>query len=604
MQLRPYQQDAADAAINHIRKSTTPCVIEAPTGAGKSWIIAKIAHVVWQMSGKKVLVLAPSGELVQQDHEKYLATGERASMYSASTGNKDLRHPVVFGSPLSVKNNLRRFTGYAAVIIDEAHGITPTIRAIIDHLRSDNDKLRVIGLSATPHRMGTGYIYACDYQTGYLDESESIDPFFEMLVYRIEAQLLIDEGFLTPPVFQETGEHYDTSGLTLNRTGNWDAATVDRAFVGQGRKTSHIVADIVDKSRSRQGVMVFAATIKHANEVAESLPPELTRVVTGDTPKPERDKILADFKTRRIKYLVNVAVLTTGFDAPHVDVVAILRATESAGLLMQIIGRGLRIDPEKRDCLILDYAENIERHFPGGDVFAPEIKARRKGTAEPITATCPLCSHDNEFSQRQNPEGYGVTSDGYFTDLAGAKIEFEGQFLPAHYGRRCTGFAIAAGKVARCEYKWSFKECPECGHENDIAARFCTSCRGEIVDPNEKLRIEAAHIASDPYATKFADVDQISMRAWPGRDGKPDTLRVDYHIENNSISHWYAPNSNSQWIRSKWEQFCIGVWGEILSSVDDAISKKDRASTPAKIAYRKKRGSKYFEIVSVEYEFS
>lgn len=604
MQLRPYQKDAATAALAHIKKSLSPCVIEAPTGAGKSWIIAAIAKAIRDMSGKKVLILAPSGELVTQDHEKYLATGEPASIYSASTGNKDLRHPVVFGSPLSVKNNLRRFSGYAAVIIDEAHGITPTIRGIIEHLRNDNDKLRVVGLSATPHRMNTGYIYACDYEMGYLDEDQSIDPYFDLLVYRISAQMLIDDGYLTKPVFEATRESYDTTGLKLNRTGNWDAKTVDRAFVGQGRKTSHIVADVVAKSQNRQGVMLFAATIKHAQEVCESLPPEITRLVTGETPAAERERILADFKARRVKYLVNVAVLTTGFDASHVDHVAILRATESAGLLMQIIGRGLRIDDNKPSCLISDYAQNIERHFPHGDVFAPEIKARRNGTSEPIEVTCPLCAHENNFSRRPNPDEYDITADGYFADMTGAKIEFEGQFLPAHFGRRCAGFVLAGGQLARCGYKWSFKECPECGHENDIAARFCTACRGEIVDPNEKLRIEAAKIAADPYAVKFADVDQITIQQWPGRDGKPDTLRVDYHIDNDSISHWYAPDGSSQWIRSKWEQFSIGVWGEILDGVDDAVSKRDRARTPFKIAYRKKRGSKYNEIVGVEYAIS
>ena len=102
--------------------------------------------------------------------------------------------------------------------------------------------------------------------------------------------------------------------------------------------------------------MLFAATVRHAEEVMASLPPDLSAMITGDTPKGERASIIARFKARRIKYLVNVAVLTTGFDAPHVDVIAILRKTESVGLLQQIIGRGLRLHDDKRDCLVLDYA--------------------------------------------------------------------------------------------------------------------------------------------------------------------------------------------------------------------------------------------------------
>ncbi len=133
MTLRPYQADAAQAALDWMKRSTAPFIIDAATGAGKSHIIAEIAAVIHSMTGKRVLCLAPSAELVTQNREKYLATGNRASMFSASAGAKELRHPVVFGSPLTVKNRVSRFKEhYALVILDEAHGITPTVREIID----------------------------------------------------------------------------------------------------------------------------------------------------------------------------------------------------------------------------------------------------------------------------------------------------------------------------------------------------------------------------------------------------------------------------------------------------------------------------------------
>jgi len=119
MKLRHYQQDAVDAVIAWIRKSTKPCCVEAPTGCGKSHVIAAIAHWINKQSKKKVLVIAPTGELVEQDYEKYLATGEPASMFSASVGRKELRHHVVFGSPLTVANSLNMFSNYAAVLVDE-----------------------------------------------------------------------------------------------------------------------------------------------------------------------------------------------------------------------------------------------------------------------------------------------------------------------------------------------------------------------------------------------------------------------------------------------------------------------------------------------------
>ena len=159
MTLRPYQQNAHDAAWQHMRTSVDPCLIEAATGAGKSHVIAELAKTVYITTGKKVLCLAPSAELVTQNREKYIASGHKASMFSASAGAKDLRHDVVFGSPLTVKNRISRFqSGYAAVVIDEAHGLTPTIKGIIDAMRDGNPMLRVLGLTATPYRLGSGYI--------------------------------------------------------------------------------------------------------------------------------------------------------------------------------------------------------------------------------------------------------------------------------------------------------------------------------------------------------------------------------------------------------------------------------------------------------------
>ena len=127
--------------------------------------------------------------------------------------------------------------------------------------------------------------------------------------------------------------------------------------------------------------MLFAATVQHAKEVLDSLPPSLSAIHHGrKSPKADRDRIIEQFKAQKIKYLVNVDVLTTGFDADHVDVIALLRATESVSLLQQIIGRGLRIRHGKDDCLVLDYAQkNIDRHCPDGDVFNPTIKTKSAG---------------------------------------------------------------------------------------------------------------------------------------------------------------------------------------------------------------------------------
>ena len=198
MTLRWYQKEAADVAWDWVRQCIDPCVIEAATGAGKSHIIAALAERIHAHSKKRVLCIAPSSELVEQNYKKYLDTGNKASIFSASV-RKEMRYPVIFGTPGTVINAIRRFQDFAAVIVDEAHGVTPTLIKIIESMQKSNPKLRVIGLSATPYRLGTGYIYARDSDGTMIDEA--ISPFFHTRVYCVDAKTLIGEGFLTQPVF-------------------------------------------------------------------------------------------------------------------------------------------------------------------------------------------------------------------------------------------------------------------------------------------------------------------------------------------------------------------------------------------------------------------
>lgn len=599
--LRPYQQAAFEAVINWIKSCLDPVLVEAATGSGKSHIIAAIANEIHRMSGKKVLCIAPSGELTEQNFFKYTSLGERASIFSASLGKKDMRHNVVFATPGTASNQVRKFgKQFSAIIIDEAHGVTPTLLKIVDHMRSQNPKLRVVGLSGTPYRLGTGYIYGNHFEHGAMQDA--IDPFFHTLVSHIGARELIDQGYLTPPVFDTTADHYDTAGLEKTRSGQWSAATVDQAFTGRGRKTAGIVADVVEKSRNRRGVMIFAATIEHAEEVMESLPPALSRLVTGKTDKKERRQTIADFKAQRIKYLVNVGVLTTGFDAPHVDVIAIMRATESVALLQQIIGRGLRLCDGKRDCAVLDYGENLERHCPGGDVFDPEIKTHVSGDGEKMPVNCVLCGFTNEFSARKNDEGFGVDDEGYFTDLAGQRIEIEeGVPLPAHYGRRCQGEILIAGNHQQCGQMWSFKACPECETENDVAARYCRKCRHELIDPNEKLKEEAMRMASDPYRLRIAEITGWFMSEHTSQKGDA-MIKVRYDIAEHphEIYEFIAPEHPSHWMRKRAQDWCKNVFGEQLPDNQAILDGYQDATMPHQIAFSKKQGSKFWEVRGVE----
>lgn len=561
--LRDYQQQAHDSAITWLRQSVEPCLIESATGSGKSHIIAAIAETLHKISkGKHILCLAPSAELVEQNRNKYLATGNPASTFSASAGGKCLRHPVVFGTPGTVKNSIRRFgSQFCAVVVDECHGMTPTVKYIIDELRAINPQLRVIGTTATPYRLGEGFIYATD-EDGKPTSERAKNLYFAKKVFTITAPQLIKRGFLTPPtVGAINAENYETLHIQTNSMGKFAQAEIDQAFHGHGRKTAAIVADIVAQARYRKGVMIFAATVQHAHEVMASLPPSLSAIVTADTPKAERKRILARFKAResdKIKYLVNVSVLTTGFDAPHVDLIAILRKTESVGLLQQIIGRGMRIDEGKQDFLLLDYAQNIEAHCPDGDLFAPVIKVRFGGGGESSTvkAECPSCKIENEFTARENDEGFEIDKQGYFIDLDKNRITTPSGDMPAHYGRRCMALHPApGGKLIQCDYRWTFKECPHCLADNDIAARYCATCKGEIIDPNKKLIADFRALKKDPTKIQTDKIVSWEHLRTVSRAGN-NCLRVDYVTEYRRFSIWYMPDAEKGKNYATWVQFC------------------------------------------------
>jgi DNA repair protein RadD len=558
MILRPYQVEAYNAAISWIKKSVEPAIIEAAGGAGKSLIISAIAKTVRELSGKKILCLQPNAELLHQNRGKYLATGNPASVFSASGGGKCLRHDVIFATPISVKNKISRFGGeFSLIVLDEAHLISPSIIAIIDAIRLKNPKVRVIGLSATPMRLTSGYIYATD-EAGR-PVAEARDPYFAKRIYTITAQELIDGGWLIPPTVTDIGgEHYDTLSMQVNGRGKFDPKAVDQAYHGHGRKTAAIVAEIVAKCQNRLGVMLFAATIQHAEEVYASLPKELTGIVTSNTKKDDRKKIVEAYRDRRIKYLVNVGCFTTGFDVPHTDVVALLRKTESVSLLLQIIYRGMRLSPDtgKTDFWLMDYALNLEFHCDSGDIFNPNIKASFKAATEStIEVCCPSCGIEQEFSARDNKDGFGVSSDGYFLDLDGNKIRSEFGDIPAHHGRRCRALLpVGGGKLDQCGYRWTFKECPTCGGDNDIAARYCAHCRAELIDPNLQLRIEYKRAKKDLSLIQCDRIVNIRSTPMQGKSGP--MLRVDIQTEYRLFSVWYHTESEKPWFRKEYQLYC------------------------------------------------
>lgn len=606
MALRPYQQDAVNAAISWMKKCIMPACMELSVGAGKSWILAYIASWVYENTGKKTLVFQPSRELVEQNYEKFLATGKKASIFSASAGSKCMRHNVIYATPGTVKGSLSRFgDAFGVVLIDECDQTTPTIRMIIDSMRKANPNLRVIGVTGTPYTTRNGFIYRYDLDGSFVPEDQARDPYYNSLLYRIKTRDLIDMGFLTMAhADPEMIASYKTGSLQLNSRGKFDPKDVEKVFEGRGRLTSQIIKDVVSHSSGRMGVMIFAATVQHAKEIMESLPPENSRMIGGDVNMKEKDRerLISDFKNRKFKYIVNVQTLNVGFDAPHVDTIAILRKTESARLFQQIMGRGLRLHDEKTECLILDYAENVDFHNLHDDLFTPEIRVRGgKSESFIVEASCPECSFVNEFSGRPNPDEYQVSVDGYFLDLAGHPIATDNGPMPAHFGRRCTGQVkslLHRGVYERCEYRWTSKECPDCKHPNDIAARYCESCKAEIIDPNAKLQMEFQKVKADPYEISTDRILFWTASKSVSQSGK-DTLVCEYTTDYRTFKIWYTPESRHPKAQYAWKSLNDAVYsGHVAPDVDTFLQYLDKGRQPETITCHRERGSKFFRVIA------
>lgn len=542
-QLRDYQQNAVDISIQYMRKNNEPALLSLATGAGKSLICAEIARIMHSISKKKVLCLCPTAELVEQNHEKYLLTGNEASIYSASIG-KSLRHDVIFATEGTWKSVAKeQGENFAVIILDEAHRITPTIKKIIEDMKIGNPNIRVVGMTATPYRMNTGYLYEIDDNNNLVDDA--IEPYFKKLLFRVTTQELIDQGFLTPVKIGKIGaEQYDTNNLKTNSSGNFTQESLDEAFVGHGRKTAEIVADVINQANAMQakGVMFFAATVDHAHEIMASLPAYNSALVTGETSKSDRKKIIKDFKAMRIKYLVNVSVLTTGFDAPHCDVCAVLRRTESPSLLQQIIGRVLRLFNGKEYALYLDYAGNIETFFPDGDIFNPKITTVKSKESVKHSILCPDCNNTNEVTLRPLPTGYTFNEFGYILDLAGDIVlhETEGKPFPAHFTRRCSHVEVKGHNVfERCNYYWSYKECSECGHKNDLTARRCEACSHEMINPNDKLIADFQAFKKDLSQVQTDDITFIRRKETKSKGGQP-MLAMSFGTESRIVQAFFS----------------------------------------------------------------
>lgn len=575
-QLRPYQQQAVDATLAHFRKKNTPAVIVLPTGAGKSLVIAELAR----LAKGKILVLTHVKELVEQNHLKFLAyqpeLQNKAGVYAAGLKKRQTEQQVTFASVQSVAPNLQQFdANYSLVVVDECHRIndlsdsenTSQYGQIINKLKQANPQLKILGLTATPYRLGMGWIYRYHYHG--MQRSEQDKP-FETCIYELPIGFMIKHGYLTPPkLIDAPVAQYDFSSLESNAFGSYNEGEVNALLVKHPRVTQAIIEQVEELALERKGVMIFAATVKHAEEILGYLPKGTTALITAKTPATERETLITQFKSQQIKFLVNVAVLTTGFDAPHVDFIAILRPTESVSLYQQIVGRGLRLDEGKKDCLVIDYAGN------GFDLYHPEVGEKKPNrNSDPVQVFCPACGFANTF--------WGKTdADGQVTE---------------HYGRKCQGLLTnpEEDEVEACDYRFVFKECGNCGAENDIAARQCHKCEHQLVDPDQKLK-DALNL-KDGIVIRCAGVTLEAYKSG---------LRVIYHDEDGMELKEYFDFSHPK-ARASFNEIFGRRWADStepkeFSNANQVLSEAEKISQPDFVIARKQKH--FFKVIERIFDY-
>jgi DNA repair protein RadD len=382
--LRPYQEAAKAAVYDHLRaRADNPCVV-IPTGGGKTPVMAAICKDAVTLWKGRMLILAHVKELLEQNADKLHAVCPdlQFGIYSAGLKRRDTQQSVIVAGIQSVFRRACELDAFDLIIVDEAHMIPPEgdgmYQQFLAEARIVNPDVRIVGMTATPFRMKDGLICTPDH-------------FLNHVCYEVGVRELIRDGFLSSLVTKAGRLQIDTSGLHV-RGGEFVAGEVEE-LMDEDCLVDAACQEIMDYCENRRSVLIFTSGIQHGQHVSRVLRDTHSvkcGFVCGDTPSAERDELLGRFKSGEFKFLCNVNVLTTGFDAPNIDCVTMLRPTMSPGLYYQMVGRGLRLHPGKQNCLVLDFGGNVLRHGPVDAIDVSPADTRGDGTAAPAKQ-CPEC---------------------------------------------------------------------------------------------------------------------------------------------------------------------------------------------------------------------
>lgn len=540
MELRPYQQACINAVWGWFRSNPTGApLIVLPTGSGKSHIIAAIAKAVaGKGEDRRVLILAPRMELVSQNHEKLRALWPdgNVGIYSAGLRKRDAHSQVIFAGIQSVYRKAEEIGPFTLVLIDECHLVprdgNGMYRTLIDDLQKLNPATRFVGCSATPYRLDSGFI------------AGGGDSLFTDVCYDANIGDLIKHGYLSPLVSKSCVNQPSLTGVTV-RAGEYAQEQLEGVF-NRLDLVEAAVEEIVKYGEGRKSWLVFASGVNHAENIAKAVAKAgvSCAVVTGETGSLTRELLINGFKHGEIRCLINVDVLTTGFDHPGVDLIAVLRATKSTALWVQVVGRGSRLAPDKKDCLVLDFGTN----------------ALRLGPIDKIRIT-----------YRRNP-------------ITGSK---EGE-VDSPPMKECLVCRSVVGIAA--------KECPDCG-----------SPFAELAPIRHEAEASSAPIMSDQKEpTKIVEVLNTHYKKHENPEKPKPTLRVDYVLSQladvpvSKISEWVC-FEHSGFPRGKaeawWKERVLHDEDPVPVTIDEAVSRTEELRAAKKIEVQK--DGKFWRVLRV-----
>ena len=408
MLLRPYQEVAVDSASEALDKHGNTVVV-APTGAGKTIMLSSLIGKR-HGSRKNVLVLQHRDELVNQNIDKFQRINPNISTSVVNAEQKNWSGDTVFSmvQTLSRPNNLENMKKIDMVVVDESHHVVAdTYTRIINHAKNANDKVEIVGFTATPNR----------------GDKKGLREVFTNCSHQIEISTLIREGFLVTPKTYVIDLGVRSELQNVRKTVvDFDMDQVAR-IMNKRAINERVVAEWLEKASDRKTV-VFCSTVAHAEDLCDEFVGKNVRaeVVTGETDKNVRANILNDLTNGDLQVVVNVAVLTEGFDAPPVSCIILTRPCSYKATMVQMIGRGLRtINPDehsniiKTDCVVLDFGTSVLTHGSLEDDVnlegseselqgqAPEKVCSECKSVVPLSVReCPMCGY--EFGKDQDTD--------------------------------------------------------------------------------------------------------------------------------------------------------------------------------------------------------